>query len=453
MKEKTLDLTTGSILGKLLRFSLPIILGNLLQELYTIVDTLIVGQVLGVEKLAAVGAAGSPHFLATGFLMGMATGCAVITAQVFGRGDEREVKRSVAAHVAILSSLTGVFTVAFSFGAGPLLQLMNIAPELMEDTLAYLRILYLGIPAVALYNLLASSLRAVGDSKTPLFLLVGSSVLNICLDLLFIIVFHWGVVGAAIATVLAQLVSGLLCLLYVLRKMPLLIPDRQSWRNLRSLILSEMKVGVPVGTQYTVISLGLVVLQGVLNGFGATAVAAYTVGGRIIGLCQNPFVSMGTAMSTFVGQNIGAGKQDRIRQGIRQCMAFTVAFGIVTGLAVWLLARPITFIFVSPGEEEVFRYVKEYLAFGCPLLWTLAVLFTFRGSLQGMGDGLVPMLGGITELIMRTVIPIAFQSVLGYAAVCVAGPAAWAACALLMACVYLARIHRINRKTRERVTA
>ena len=370
-----------------------------------------------------------------------------MTSKFFGSGDSKELKRSVASHILIAGFLALLFTIGFTAGTESILIMMNTAPEIFEDTVSYLRVLYLGLPAVVLYNMLASLLRAVGDSKTPLLLLIGSSILNIILDLVFILVFHWDVAGAAIATVFSQFLSALLCLIDTLRRVPILIPNKESWSNLRPMVLTELKIGIPMGTQFTVIAAGMMVLQSALNGFGADAVAAYTIGERIRTLCQNIFTSLGTAMSTFVGQNVGAKQYGRIKEGVSKCLIVSILAALLIGALVWLFIEPITLLFIDNdgiSVDSVLALVKQYMSWGCPLFWSLALIFVCRGVLQGLGDGFVPMLGGILELAMRAIIPIFFSGLLGFTAICIASVAAWVACALLMGCVCIFRIRKMS---------
>lgn len=439
---KVRNMTQGSILKNLIAFSVPVIVGNLLQEAYNVVDTLIVGQTLGVEKLAAIGATGPLNMLAGGLIMGLTAGCSVLTSQHYGADRTEQIKQSMAAHIVIAVVLAVVMTIGFSIGTIPMLRLLNTTSDTFHDACSYLRIIYLGIPAMLLYNLLASSLRAVGDSRTPLLLLICSSLLNIVLDFAFILGLKWDVAGAAIATVLAQTISGLLCLIYTIRRVPLLLPDRSSWQSLFRMVWEELKVGIPMGFQFVIIAGGMMVLQSVLNGFGSDAVAAYSVGGKIQGLCQNPFGSMGTVVATFVGQNAGAKQYDRIRSGVKKSLIFTVLLAVAIGGAVWVLARPITLLFVSAEETAVIAQTGEYLSWGCPLLWTLSFLFVCRGALQGLGDGVMPMLGGVLELCMRAIIPLTLGGTLGFTAICIAGPAAWTACGLLMTVAFFIRLHK-----------
>lgn len=440
------NMTSGSILKKILLFALPILAGNLLQELYSVVDTLIVGQTLGVDKLAAVGATGPLSFLVIGFIMGLTSGCAVLTSKAFGANDTKALKQSVAAHFAIAGVFTVLLTAIFLVCAAPLLSLLNTTADSFEYARIYIMLIYAGIPATMLYNLLASLLRAVGDSKTPLVFLAFSSVLNIGLDLLFILAFRWDVAGVAIATVAAQLISGALCFFYIRRKAPQLLPDRQSFRDLKAMVVEELKVGIPLGVQHCFIALGSMVLQFFLNGFGSDAVAAYTVGSRIQGLIQNPIVSMSAVMATYVGQNAGAHRLDRIREGVKKSLVFTFLLAVVVSGLVWIFAKPVTMLFVRPEETAVIALVKQYLDWCCPFLWLLSLLFVCRGALQGLGDGVTSLLSSVLELTMRTAIPLLFSAALGYVSICIAGTAAWGSCAIMIALVYLVRIRKEARK-------
>ena len=429
--------------GGILRFAVPVIAGNLLQELYSVVDTLIVGRTLGVTKLAAVGSTASLTFLVIGFIIGLTSGCAVASAQRFGAGDAAGLRRSVAAHFAIAAVTTALLTAGFLLGAGPLLSLLQTTPETYAYARTYLVIIYAGVPATMLYNLLSSLLRAIGNSKAPLGFLIFSSALNIGLDFLCILGFGWDVAGAAIAAVASQLISGLLCIAYVKRSAPELLPDRDSWRALRATIAEELKIGLPLGVQHSFIALGSMTLQYFLNGFGTDAVAAYTIGGKVQNLAQNPIVSMNTVMATYVGQNAGARKPERIREGVRKAIAFSVCLAVAISLTVWLLARPITLLFVGAEEANVIALVRQYLAWCCPFLWVMGFLFVCRGTLQGLGDGVTPLASSVLELVMRVMLSALLSASLGYAAVCIAGTAAWASCGVLIAAVYFARSRRL----------
>ena len=325
------NLTQGKIFSQILFFAIPVIIGNLLQELYNVVDTLIVGQTLGEIKLAAVGSTSSLNFFALGFFIGLSAGCSVITSQHFGAGNIKQIKKSVAAHILIGIISSAVLTVAFVFLVNPFLTMLGTTKETFDYASRYLTIIYLGIPATMLYNLTASLLRSVGDSKTPLYLLLFSSVLNVGLDLLFIVVFKWDVAGAAIATVVSQLISAVLCCIYICFKVKLLLPTKESFTSIGRMVADELKVGCPMGLQNSVISIGMMVLQYFVNQFGSYAVAGYTIGNRVQMLVQNPMNSMSMVIATFAGQNEGAGKYDRIRKGVNYCLILCITYSIAVG--------------------------------------------------------------------------------------------------------------------------
>ena len=378
------NLTQGKISSQILFFAIPVIIGNLLQELYNVVDTLIVGQTLGEIKLAAVGSTSSLNFFALGFFIGLSAGCSVITSQHFGANDMERVKKSVAAHIIIGVVSAVVLTVSFVLLVNPLLTMLGTTSDTFEYASRYLTIIYLGIPATMLYNLTASLLRSVGDSKTPLYLLLFSSVMNVGLDLLFIIVFRWDVSGAAIATVISQLVSAVLCCVYIFFKVKMLLPNRNSFKNLTSTVRDELKVGFPMGLQNSVISIGMMVLQYFVNQFGSYAVAAYTIGNRVQLLIQNPMNSMSTVIATFAGQNEGAGRYDRIKKGVNFCLLICIAYSIVIGAVSMIFAQPITGIFTSGSSQQTIDYSVQFIFWNCPFEWSLAMLFIYRGTIQGL---------------------------------------------------------------------
>lgn len=440
------NLTQGKIFSQILFFAIPVIIGNLLQELYNVVDTLIVGQTLGEIKLAAVGSTSSLNFFALGFFIGLSAGCSVITSQHFGAGNINQVKKSVAAHILIGVVGSLVLTVAFVFLVNPFLTLLGTTKETYDYASRYLTIIYLGIPATMLYNLTASLLRSVGDSKTPLYLLLFSSVLNVGLDLLFIIVFKWDVAGAAIATVISQLISAVLCCVYICIKVKLLLPTKECFRDIRKMIFDELKVGCPMGLQNSVISIGMMVLQYFVNQFGSYAVAAYTIGNRVQLLIQNPMNSMSTVIATFAGQNEGAGKYDRIKKGVNYCLILCIIYSIVVGTLSMLFATQITGIFTSGSTQQTIDYAVQFIFWNCPFEWSLGMLFIYRGTIQGLKNGIIPMIGSLIEVLMRICTPIILSSLIGYASICVAGPAAWTASMLLMLVVYYVKMKGFSKK-------
>lgn len=440
------NLTQGKIFSQILFFAIPVIIGNLLQELYNVVDTLIVGQTLGEIKLAAVGSTSSLNFFALGFFIGLSAGCSVITSQHFGAGNIKQIKKSVAAHILIGIISSAVLTVAFVFLVNPFLTMLSTTKETFDYASRYLTIIYLGIPATMLYNLTASLLRSVGDSKTPLYLLLFSSVLNVGLDLLFIVVFKWDVAGAAIATVVSQLISAVLCCIYICFKVKLLLPTKESFTSIGRMVADELKVGCPMGLQNSVISIGMMVLQYFVNQFGSYAVAGYTIGNRVQMLVQNPMNSMSMVIATFAGQNEGAGKYDRIRKGVNYCLILCITYAIAVGALTMLFATPITGIFTSNSSQQTIDYSVQFIFWNCPFEFTLGMLFIYRGTIQGLKNGIIPMIGSLIEVLMRICAPVILSSIIGYISICVAGPAAWTASMLLMLAVYYIKMKGFKNK-------
>ncbi|MGI6212464.1 MAG: MATE family efflux transporter [Anaerovoracaceae bacterium] len=440
--KKNIRLTEGTPWKVILAFAVPIIIGNLLQELYNVVDTIIVGRTLGSLKLGAVGAAGPIVFLATGFLNGFAGGCTVLTANRYGAGEKEGVRRSTAAQIAGCSLFTIALTVLLLFSAPGILQFLHTTKNMYPYTLRYILVIYAGLPATMLYNLTAAQLRAIGDSRTPLLMLILSSLLNIILDLLFILAFGWGVTGAAAATVLSQLVSGILCLVIILRRYPFLLPKKKDFRRISKTVREEFAVGIPMGLQLSVISIGMMAVQYFVNSFGDHAVSAYTIGNRIQMLLQSPPVSMNLVMASFAGQNAGAERYDRIRKGTGESALIMAVYGIAGGILALIFSESLIRIFISEPDAETVSMAAEYLRWACPLLWTVCLLFVYRGALEGLSDGVTPMIGSFLEVAMRGLIPLFFCDTLGYTAIAMAGPVAWTASAVLITAVYFKRMYR-----------
>ena len=404
------------------------------------------GQTLGEIKLAAVGSTSSLNFFALGFFIGLSAGCSVITSQHFGAGNIKQIKKSVAAHILIGIISSAVLTVAFVFLVNPFLTMLGTTKETFDYASRYLTIIYLGIPATMLYNLTASLLRSVGDSKTPLYLLLFSSVLNVGLDLLFIVVFKWDVAGAAIATVVSQLISAVLCCIYICFKVKLLLPTKESFTSIGRMVADELKVGCPMGLQNSVISIGMMVLQYFVNQFGSYAVAGYTIGNRVQMLVQNPMNSISMVIATFAGQNEGAGKYDRIRKGVNYCLILCITYAIAVGALTMLFATPITGIFTSNSSQQTINYSVQFIFWNCPFEFTLGMLFIYRGTIQGLKNGIIPMIGSLIEVLMRICAPVILSSIIGYISICVAGPAAWTASMLLMLAVYYIKMKGFKNK-------
>ena len=391
----------------ILRFSIPLFIGSLFQQIYSMADAVIVGRLVGVKELAGVGATGAMSFLVIGFATGITSGFSVVIAQRAGAGKKEQIRTSVAACGWLCAAVTAVMTLLSAAGADPLLRLMNTPEDIFQYASGYIGIIFGGLGAAIYYNMTAGILRAVGDSRTPLYFLIFSSVLNVVLDLAAVLAFHGGVEGAAAATVLAQLVSAVLCHWYVRRKYPDIWPERRHWGQSLSQGWQHLRIGLPMALQFSVTAVGIMILQAFLNGFGSAAIAGYTAAGKVENLVTQPFTTLAAAMEVYCGQNYGAGRPDRIRQGIVSSLKMGAAASVgMLVLNVFSLA--------------------------------LCALQIVRSSLQGMGEALVPMAGGVMELAARwggCVLLLPF----GYAGICFSTPLAWLL-ALALLCLYYKKI-------------
>ena len=347
MKTVQHDMTSGSPVKMILSFTFPIFIGNVFQQFYNMADAVIVGKFVGTQALAAVGSTGTIMFLIYGFVVGMTAGFTVLTAQKFGAGDMKAMRQTVAG-ASILSLIVGlILTAAFMILMKPWLMAMNTPADIFADAYAYIMIVSAGILAQMLYNLLASVLRALGNSKVPLYFLILSALLNIVLDLVLIIVFHMGAAGAAVATVVSQGVSGLLCLIYIVKCVPVLRMSHDDWRPSGYLLKTQMRIGIPMALQYSITAIGTMMVQSSLNILGSTLVAAYTAAGKIEQVVSQAYVALGTTLATYSAQNIGAGDVPRIRQGFRATTWIGVIYSFAAAALVMTVGKYMTYLFVS----------------------------------------------------------------------------------------------------------
>lgn len=445
MAERMKDMTCGKPAGLLLSFALPLMLGSICQQLYTMVDTMVVGQVLGVQALAALGASDWLNWMVLGIIMGFTQGFSILISQRFGAGDEDGL-RKVTAMSTLLSAVIAIAVTAGSLlTAEPLLRMLNTPENILPDSLSYLQIIFSGAAIVTAYNMMAAILRAVGDSRTPLYAMLVASVVNIGLDLLFVMVFHWGIPGAAAATVIAQGCSCIFCLA-VLRRMTLLKMEKQDWRLDWTLIRRLFQLGIPIAFQNTVIAVGGLVVQFVINGFGFIFVAGFTATNKLYGLLELAATSFGFSMATFAGQNLGAGKYERIRKGMRSAIKMAVATAIAISIVMILFGKYILLLFIS-GEPEEVKSVLEvaytYLFVMCCLLFILYLLHLYRSALQGMGDTVIPMVSGVAELTMRIGCALLLPIWLGEYGIYFAEIAAWTGAAVILIIFYYRRIYHL----------
>ena len=444
----TKDLTQGSPMGLIVRFALPTLLGMLFQQLYNMVDTMIVGKLLGASALAAVGSTGSINFFVIGFCMGLCGGFAIPVAQRMGANEPSKMRRYVAnsAYLAALFSL--LLTTATGLLCRTILTVMRTPADIFDNAYTYIFIIFMGIPATILYNLLAGILRSLGDSKTPVVFLALSSFLNIFLDFALILWFDAGVAGAAIATVVSQGISGVACLCYMAKKYPILRMSREERRlDVHSCrVLCAM--GIPMGLQYSITAIGSVILQTAVNTLGSTYVAAVSAGVKLFQLLGCPFDAMGATMATYCGQNVGACRLDRLGQGIRSCSLLGLAYAVMAFCAMLVFADPCAMLFLNPSEPQLdllvsltSRYVTSVTAFFFPL----ALVNIIRFSIQGMGYSSFAILAGVLEMAARAGVGLGLVPVFGYTAVCVASPAAWIAADLFLVPAAFACIRKLRK--------
>lgn len=439
----TKDLTSGSPAKLIFMFTIPLLVGNLFQQFYNMADTLIVGRTLGVNALAAVGCTSSLMFFILGFSVGLTTGLSVITAQRFGAGDIPGVRRSFAVSIVISAVVTVVLTVVSVTMTRPILVLLKTPPEILDDACRYIVVVFGGVAAAMLFNLLSNILRALGDSKTPLVFLVIACILNIALDILFIVRFGMGVAGAAWATVIAQVVSGVLCVLFILKKFPILHLKREDWHFTGLDVSAHIRLALPMGFQASIIAIGAILLQFALNGLGATAVAAYTASQKVDTLATMPMMSFGMTMATYAAQNYGAGNIARIRRGVRDCVIMSVSFSLVMGAVNICAGRLLVGLFVA-NQPEVTSLAQTYLTINGAAYFILALLFIFRYTLQGLGQSLVPTVAGIMELVMRSLAAVILAGFYGFAGACMANPLAWLGSCVPLTIAFFLTMRRLH---------
>ncbi|KQP74156.1 MATE family efflux transporter [Microbacterium sp. Leaf288] len=433
----TTALTTGRPWRVILLFSVPLLIGNVVQQLYHFVDAVVVGRQLGVDALAAVGATGSMLFLLLGFAWGLTSGFAIPTAQAFGARDYAAVRRSVAAG----TILTGICTLLLTVGAplltAPLLELLQTPAELMDDAIVFAQISFLGAGAMMFFNYLSAIIRAIGDSRTPLVFLTLACVLNVALVIVMVGPLGWGVGGAALATVVSQAISVLLCLEFVRRRMPVLHVRRGDWRVSRAELAEHLRLGLPMGFQASIIAIGTLSVQVALNELGADAVAAYTAASRVDGLAVALLQSLGLAVSMFVAQNHGGGRPDRIRRGVVEATWMSVGAAIVLGALLIAFGAMTVRLFIDEGSAEVVDLAAQMLAINGATYWILGILFVLRGALQGLGHTLIPTVTGVIELVMRVGAAVVLGSIFGFIGVAASNPLAWLGAVVVLVPAYI----------------
>ena len=440
------DMTAGTPGKIIFNFTMPIFIGNIFQQFYNMADTVIVGKFVGNAALAAVGACGTLVFLIIGFLQGVTAGFTVVTAQHFGAGNMKAMKKSVASGAVLTGIVTVILTLLSMISMAKVLHLMNTPSDMYGEAYGYIMVICGGIVAQALYNYLASVLRALGDSKRPLYFLVIAALLNIVLDLVFIIVFRMGAAGAAYATVIAQGISGILCLVYIVKAVPILHLHKEDWRPSGHLLKIQLAVGIPMALQYSITAIGTMMVQTALNLLGSTQVAAFTAANKIEQIVTQAYVAMGTTMATYCAQNIGAGKIKRIRQGFRSITIMGSIYSVVVAAIIMTVGKYMTYLFLSGDLTEIMHSVDIYLKCVGTFFIPLTVVNVYRNGIQGMGYGLLPMMAGVAELVGRGVVAMIAAGQKSYFGVCMASPAAWILASALLIVMYYYVIHQNEKR-------
>ncbi len=438
------DMTTDKPMKLMIGFTIPILIGNIVQQLYYVIDSIIVGQYLGVNALAAVGSTGSLTFLVIGWVMGMTGGFAIIIAQRYGAKDLKGVRHYVAMSYYLCIFMAVVLTAGLLIANRWILTVMNTPEEIMEDTYRFIRVIFMGLTATIAYNILASILRALGDSKTPLYFLVLSSIVNIILDYIFIAGFSMGVEGAGYATVISQALASLLCFVYMVKKFPVLRLKKEdsyfSGKSIKRLI----GMGTPMGLQFSITAIGTMMVQVALNGLGPIYIAAFTACGKIQNIITQPFPSLGASMATYVGQNTGAGRMDRVKDGVRAGIIITLICSAVSMVAVLVFGDLLVRLFITDNSGGVVEKAKVYFYAVAGFYPALGFIYVYRNSLQGLGYGLLPMLGGVFELFARVLVIIILAKPFGYVGICFANPVAWVSALIPLIPAYYYRMKKLS---------
>lgn len=442
-RTSTRDMTEGSPMKLIFGFFFPLLFGLLFQQVYNMVDTIVVGRFLGVKALAGVGSTGSLNFLVLGFGMGVCSGFAIPVAQKFGEHDFRGLKHIVVNAILMSAIVSAVMTVIVCSLCGTMLRWMNTPTDILEDAYSYLFVIFLGIPVVFMYNMLFGIIRSLGDSRTPVLYLVFCSLLNVALDLIFILLLGMGVAGAAWATVVSQAVSALLCARYI-SKCDAIFLTKADWKLDFECAKQLLGMGVPTGLQYSITALGSIVLQTSVNTLGSLYVASVAAGGKVNQLLTCAFDAMGSTMATYGGQNVGAGRLDRIGKGLRSCSIMGIVYAILAFAVLYFFSDTLALLFVDASETEVLANARLFLMMNSILYIPLAFVNIVRFLIQGLGFTKQAVFAGVCEMVARAAVGIFLVPALGYRAACMANPAAWIAADLFLFPAYFWAMRKLR---------
>lgn len=439
------ELTFGKPLPLILSFVFPLLMGNMLQQTYSLVDAAIVGKFLGINALASVGASSSVIFLILGFCNGCCSGFSIPVAQKFGARDYHVMRGYVMNSLRLSAYMSVTLAIITSLFCATILRMMATPESIFEGAYRYLLITFIGIPCTFFYNLLSGIIRALGDSKTPFWFLLFSTLLNIMLDLLCIVVLGWGVSGAAIATVVAQGVSAILCYAYMKQKYEVLKSSEQERRFQWHLSKRLLVIGVPMGLQFSITAIGSIMLQSANNALGTACVAAFTAAMRIKMFFLTPLESLGMAMATFAGQNYGAGRPERVWQGVKASLGIMLVYSACMAVVLWAGARTIALLFVEANELEILDKTAQFLHTSVSFFPVLGTLCVLRYTIQGVGYTAFSMFSGVMEMIARILVSLFAVPVFAYTAICFGDPIAWIAADIFLIPAFIYVYHRIKR--------
>lgn len=435
------DLTEGNPLKLIVLFCIPLLIGNIFQQLYNIADLVIVGRTLGVEAFAAVGATAPLFFLIMFVIVGLTNGFAVVTGQRYGAKDYEGVRKSTAVSLILSGIITLICTILFSLFMHPILKWMNIPQNIYQDAYYYIEIIVIGLITTTLYNLLSSIIRALGDSKTPLYFLIVASILNIILALIAIKIFNLGVGGSAIAVILSQGFSVILCIYFIKLKFPILHLKKSDWNIIKTKEFikdakEHLRIGIPMGIQFSIIGIGIIIIQSVCNTFGSNVIAAITAALRIEQIATLPMTSFGVALAAYVAQNYGAKKFKRIRQGVLNTSIINIILSIIMAFLMRYSGCDIIEAFIGSATKEIIDIAHQYLLISTVFYFFLGQIFIFRNALQGMGETMYPLFSCIAELVMRSFAAVYLAIHFGYIGIFYSGPIAWVSAALILSLGY-----------------
>ena len=450
-KDKTNDMTVGNPVSLIIRFMIPMCLGNIFQQFYNIADSIVAGQFLGVDALAAIGSTGSLMFFVTGWLNGLSSGFAILVSQWFGAKQYDKMRHYVAMSICLAAAFAIVMTIGFEALNEPILRLMNSPEDLMGSVKGYMGIIYAGLIVTAAYNSLAAFLRALGDSKSPLYFLIISAVINVFLDILFIVKIGMGVEGCAYATVIAQAISAVCCLIYIIKKFPILHLKKENFEISFTSFRYLLALGIPMGLQFSITAIGTIIVQGAVNIYGSVYMAGFSAAGKLQNIIVTVFVAFGATMATFVGQNRGAGKMDRVKEGMKYTQIMVLIWSVITMIIMFFFGKYMTWLFIDKSPTDVINVSVTYFH---TVFWAypfLGSIFLYRNGLQGLGYGLVPMLGGVFELVARSAIVMFVAGKTSFAGVCLADPAAWIAALIPLIPCYIYVMQKWSRGKKETV--